>query len=196
MDKSKYVLFLWILLAVVTVGIFSVALIDGIKHSKPASSVTTITTDDKEAAKKTKVGYKIGDEAPGFTLSSIDNHEISLSDYRGKNVIVNFWATWCGPCRFETPFLQSVNGSFAKEGIVLLAINVKDTPQNAASYAKQNNLDFIIPIDPQGQMINDYNVHGIPTTFFIDEQGIIKDIKIGPFTSEGEIIDKIKSSFN
>ena len=82
------------------------------------------------------VGYNLGNIAPDFTLDTIDGKSVKLSDFRGKNVILNFWATWCGPCRFEMPFLEAVHDQWAKADVIIVAINTQDGYESARSYAK------------------------------------------------------------
>lgn len=135
----------------------------------------------------------IGNTAPDFTLETIDGHEISLSDYRGKNVILNFWATWCGPCRFETSTVEAIYEAWSDKDVVMLGVNVEDGFDSAASYAKANNLKFTIPVDVPGDLVRLYGIHGIPTTFFINRQGIIAAIKVGPFISTDEMEEMMAS---
>ena len=139
------------------------------------------------------VGNKIGDTAPDFTLETIDGRQISLSDYRGKNVILNFWASWCGPCRFETSTVEAIHEAWSDKGVVVLGVNVQDGFDNARSYAKAYNLKFTIPVDVPGDAVRLYGIHGIPTTFFINREGIITAIKVGPFISTDEVEEMMAS---
>jgi thiol-disulfide isomerase/thioredoxin len=116
-----------------------------------------------------------------------------LSDYRGKNVILNFWASWCGPCKIEIPAMKSAYDKLTKIDVVILAICIKDSFEDAQADAKANGLPWIIPVDPAGTVGNYYNVHGIPTTYFINQKGIITSVKIGPFLSEAEIMDRLST---
>ncbi len=134
-----------------------------------------------------KTGNKIGERAPDFSLKTIDNRDIKLSDYRGKYVILNFWATWCGPCRYEIPTLQTTHETWKKADVVIIAINTQDGFENAYSYAKAYGLTFTIPVDIPGKVAELYGVRGLPTTFFINSDGIITYIKIGPFINKDEI---------
>jgi cytochrome c biogenesis protein CcmG, thiol:disulfide interchange protein DsbE len=192
MEKLKSPLFLWIILGAIILLLIPVAIIDRVVHSRPpAPSVTAKSTVPTRIGEKSKTGWRIGDQAPDFELTTIETHDIKLSDYRGKAVVLNFWATWCGPCRMEVPSLKSINTKLTERGAVLIAINTQDTMDNAQAYAKANGLDFIIPVDPRGYVASSYNIHGIPTTYFIDPKGIITSIKIGPFLSEDEILERL-----
>lgn len=189
--QSKYNVFLWILLAFLVVIVAGAAIFDGVTHptiSQPSSSITPQKSS-------VKTGWKVDEQAPDFELTTIENRDIKLSDYLGKNVVLNFWATWCGPCRYEIPILQSLNDDLAKQGIVILAVSTQDSFENTGAYAKQNKLNFIIPVDPRGAVSGKYNVRGIPTTYFINSKGIVTSIKVGPFVSELELTEML-SSFN
>ena len=189
MDKLKSPLFLWILLVVILVLMVPVVIIDRASH--PSTVTKTTGTTAGENADAVKTGWKVGEMAPDFVLTTIENRDIKLSDYRGKIILLNFWATWCGPCKLEIPVLKSMHDRLEKEGTVILAVNTQDSFENALSFASNNKLNFTVPVDPRGIVAKSYNVHGIPTTFFIDEKGVISSIKIGPFLSEQEITDRI-----
>jgi len=184
---SKIPLFLWILLAILLISLAVVAVGDRAYHSAPPAALSQSLQSAKDEPADIVVGNKIGDTAPDFTLETIDGRQISLSDYRGKNVILNFWATWCGPCRFETSTVEAIHEAWADKDVVVLGVNVQDGFDSASSYAKANNLKFTIPVDVPGELIRLYGVRGIPTTFFINREGIISAIKIGPFISTDEV---------
>ena len=171
-----------------------VVIIDQVTHSGTVkSAVVSSTVNTTVTSEQPKTGWRIGDQAPDFTLTTTDNHDIQLSDYRGKKVILNFWATWCGPCRMEIQSLKSIIDKLPEHDAVLLAVNTQDSFDNAQLYAKANGLHCIIPVDPRGTVSGYYNIHGIPTTYFIDQKGIVTSIKIGPFLSEDEIIERLDS---
>jgi peroxiredoxin len=183
---------LWILCGLTIVSLATVAVIDQVSHpsSRAASAPTPSTSADSPAV---KIGTRIGFTAPDFTLPTTDNKEFKLSDYRGKPVILNFWASWCGPCRYEVPAFKSFYDKYENEGVSIIAVNTQDNPDSALAYAKADNLKFTVPVDPQGKVANLYNVRGLPTTYFIDEKGIITSIKIGPFLFMEEIEDRMGS---
>ena len=179
--KSNYTFWLSIL-TIVIILIITAATIAGCA-THPSETVATTP----------QTGNKIGDLAPDFSLPTIDNKMMSLHEYMGKNIILNFWATWCGPCVYEVPFLREIDERWSKAGVMVIAINTQDSIEAATSYARHNNLNFVIPFDPRGGVASLYNVRGLPTSFFIDSEGVIKSIKVGPFISTSEIEERMKS---
>jgi thiol-disulfide isomerase/thioredoxin len=103
--------------------------------------------------------------------------------------MVNFWATWCGPCRMEMPFIQEVykDPEWQKTGLVILAVNLMESASAAGEFMKDNGLHFTVLLDIEGKVGKMYNISAIPTTYFIDKNGIIWDVKIGTFRSKAEI---------
>ncbi len=193
MNMSKIPLFLWILLAILLVSLAIVAVVDRVYHGSPQAVQSQALHSAKNEPEDIVVGNKIGDTAPDFTLETIDGRQISLSDYRGKNVILNFWASWCGPCRFETSTVEAIHEAWSDKGVVVLGVNLQDSFDNALSYAKAYNLKFTIPVDVPGDAVRLYGIHGIPTTFFINREGIITAIKVGPFISTDEVEEMMAS---
>jgi thiol-disulfide isomerase/thioredoxin len=137
--------------------------------------------------KDTVTGTEIGNLAPDFQLMNMEGQNVTLSDLRGNPVIINFWASWCGPCREEMPFLQQIYEKWNKEGVLLQTINLRENPPQIAQYMQSNGLTFPVLLDTDGSVTQDYNVIGIPTTFFIDKDGVIQAKRLGPFSSTNEI---------
>ena len=119
--------------------------------------------------------------APDFTLERLDGEEIRLSDLRGKVVLLNFWATWCPPCRSEMPAFQEAYVDYEEEGFVILAVNAtrQDTPEKVVDFIAEYGLSFPIVLDETGEVNQLYLVQSLPTSFFIDEEGIIQEVVIG-----------------
>ena len=137
-------------------------------------------------------GPEIGKVAPDFELSSLDGQVVSLSDFRGKPVFLNFWATWCGPCKFEMPFIQEMYEGLSSEGLVVLAVNLREDPAKVREFMATFGFTFPVLMATSHEVPLAYNIRGIPATFLIDENGIIQDIKIGAFTSEVEMASRLK----
>ena len=134
---------------------------------------------------------EIGKLAPDFQLISLDGRTVSLSDYRGKPVLLNFWASWCGPCQYEMPFLQQTYEKWTGRGLVVLAVNLQESPDVVKEFMVDFGLSLPVLLATDPKVPLSYNVRGIPATFFIDKSGIIRDIKVGPFISEAEIEERL-----
>ena len=190
MNKLDTSQLLWILVPATIILISAVAVIDRVVHVNAlAASQATSTSSQHDV----NIGNKIGFTAPDFTLPTVDSREISLSDYRGRPVILNFWASWCGPCRYEVPAFKALYERYPEEQVVIIAVSTQDDPDSARGYAIADGLKFVIPVDPRGVVANLYNVRGLPTTFIINENGVIKSIKIGPFLSVDEMEERLTS---
>jgi peroxiredoxin len=125
--------------------------------------------------------------APDFELENESGQKVRLSDFRGQPVLINFWASWCPPCQAEMPAMQQVHDAYAKQGYVILAVNTtfQDQKTAALAFVQEHGLTFPILFDLDGKTSNLYAVRSMPTSFFIDTQGIIRDVVIGGPMSEG-----------
>jgi peroxiredoxin len=126
-----------------------------------------------------------GFAAPDFSLETSQGEKIELSALRGKPLILNFWASWCPPCRAEMPALQALHERYGSE-FVLLGINAstQDSLPKAYQLIAELNLTFPILLDSSGTAVSAYRVFSLPTTFFIDRQGIIREVVVGGPLSE------------
>lgn len=129
---------------------------------------------------------KQGFPAPDFDLVDANGKSRRLSELRGRPVIVNVWASWCPPCRAEMPALQRLYQDFQPRGLEILAVNStsQDTPEAAQAFVAQQGLTFPVLFDQQGEVKRLYHVDALPSTYFIDAQGIIQDVVIGGPMSE------------
>jgi len=125
--------------------------------------------------------------APDFALQDLEGQTVTLSDLRGSPVMLNFWATWCGYCVEEMPYIQQIYEERQDMGLVILAINIKETHAKAQEFMERNSLSFTVLLDTDGAISLKYNVSGIPVTFFIDKDGIIQARKTGAFRNTAEI---------
>jgi peroxiredoxin len=125
---------------------------------------------------------KKGELAPGFSLPAIDGKMIRLSDFKGKPVLINLWATWCPPCRFEMPGIEAAYEKYQDKGLVVLGIDftVQDDPAEVQSFIDEFKLTFPVLLDRTGDVSVDlYHMRGLPTSFFIDSNGILQRIQVG-----------------
>ncbi len=134
-------------------------------------------------------GYQVGNLAIDFELKSLDGQSVSLSSLRGKTILLNFWATWCPPCREEMPLFQQIfeDSRWKDKGLVILGMNLSESVATVTEFMKTNGLTFPILLDTGQDVARDYNIRGIPTTFFIDKNGIIREIRIGAFPNKAAI---------
>lgn len=139
-----------------------------------------LSTASSYAWAQSKINYKVipnleamKDQAPtpDFTLPNLDSKKISLKDFRGKLVFLNFWATWCVPCREEMPAMEKLYQEFKEKNFLVLAVNVKDRKQDAVNFAKELKLSYPIVIDPDAQVGLLYGAWGLPTTYLIGPKG-------------------------
>jgi peroxiredoxin len=117
-------------------------------------------------------------QAPDFTLNNMNGQQVSLSDYRGQKVFLNFWASWCPPCRQEMPYMQKLHEEYGEE-VVILAVNVGESKSTAANFMMQNDLSFPVLLDNDKDTARNYLVRGIPSSYFLDQDGIIKEKIVG-----------------
>lgn len=131
---------------------------------------------------------EIGDKAANFTLKTPDGQETSLSDYKGKLVMVNFWSTRCGPCVSEMPHLQDVYNEWTSSELAILAVNVSDGASTANEFVSATGITFDVLLDPQGKVPQQYCLKPvIPITLFIDREGILRKSQIGAFRGPADI---------
>lgn len=121
---------------------------------------------------------ELGTKAPDFTAFTLDSvpREKHLSDYRGKVLMINVWATWCLPCRVEMPSIEALNKDYAPKGLKILAVSIDDpgTDSTIRAFARQYGLTFEILHDPQGKIAQLYDVTGYPETFILGKDGVIR----------------------
>ena len=125
-----------------------------------------------------------GEPAPDFTVIDLRGNVVSLSDYRGRPVWLNFWGAWCPPCRAEMPDIQAAYEQLAPRGLVLLAVSLGDPPDQAAEFAERNNVTFTVLLDPYRTLTSEsYPIYNFPTHIFIDEDGIVRKLVLATMTT-------------
>ncbi len=117
--------------------------------------------------------------APDFTLRDLGDRKVSLRDFQGKLVFLNFWATWCPPCRYEMPSMERLYKEFKDKGLVVLAINLKEGREKVKSFMVSERLTFPALLDSSGEVAQRYGVRGIPTTFLVNGKGEIVGKALG-----------------
>jgi len=135
----------------------------------------------------------VGRTAPEFVLESFSGEKVRLSDFRGKTLLVNFWASWCHPCREEAPVLEKTYMSLSGDQVEFIGINIMDDRKSAEEYVNSFGGSFVNIYDPENRVHLDYGVGGVPETFFVNPEGIITGKHRGPLT-EKMIIDHIENA--
>jgi cytochrome c biogenesis protein CcmG/thiol:disulfide interchange protein DsbE len=125
-----------------------------------------------------------GSPAISFELKSLDGKPVGLANFRGKPLVMNFFASWCDPCRDEMPLINELASKAAKDGYSVLGIAVEDGRAAVTEFAKEANLVFPIALDLNSTVKRAYRIFGPPATFFIDSHGIVRDVVLGPITAE------------
>jgi peroxiredoxin len=129
-----------------------------------------------------EIAPRAGFRAPDFELESLDGELIRLNDLRGRAVLINFWATWCGPCRVEMPDIQEQYVVHSPD-LVVLAIDMDESQDTVAPFVEELGLTFPVLLDPGGKVNGEsYNVRGYPSSFFVDKDGVIRVVQIGLMT--------------
>lgn len=129
-------------------------------------------------------GIAVGAAAPDFELKTTDGTSIKLSDLKGKPVLLNFFATWCGPCRNEVPNLQAAYQEHQSDGLVVLAVNLNESNIAIQDFVSKYKLTFPIVVDKDDQVSNLYGIIPLPTSYFIDRQGIVQERWQGELSKE------------
>lgn len=139
---------------------------------------------------KEVVAANVGSIGPDFTLKNLDGTEQALTDYRGKGVIIHFWATYCPPCKKEMPYLEKAYQKYKGQGVELVAVNVAEPTLLVNQFVSRKKLTFPILLDREGIIAEQYQVHNLPITFFINSKGKIIEKVSGELTQE-----KIEAGF-
>lgn len=114
-----------------------------------------------------------GEQAPHFSLPSASGKTLSLSDYRGKVVLLDFWASWCGPCKKSLPWLESIRGAFSPDKFVVITINLDEDREEGLRFFQTLGLTIPVVFDPAGSVPESYNLKSMPESFLIDENGVL-----------------------
>jgi len=134
-------------------------------------------------------GLMVGAAAPGFSgrdggqnvdLRDLEGRQISLADLRGHPVWIVFWASWCPPCQQETPDLRAVFDEHRSEGLAVIAVSIQEPADAVRAYVERYSLDYTVGLDSSGAIARTYEVFGIPTHYFVDRSGVIRDRSFGP----------------
>jgi len=128
---------------------------------------------------------KVGEEAPDFVAISPEGQIVHLSDFRGQPVWLNFWGSWCPPCRAEMPDIQAAYQELQPQGLTLLAVSLGDKPSEAMNFAELNGVTFDVLLDPDRSLTSPtYPIYNFPTHIFIDKDGIVRNIVLSEMSTD------------
>lgn len=184
-DKSRS----WLLLSAGLVGLIAIALIlffgfsPTVGSSVSSGSKTDVSSAQQPILPESGPPLQIGDLPYNFTLADVEGNAVALDQFIGRPLILNFWATWCGPCRIEMPHLQKTFTAHQDDGLVILALNQDETAAEVTQFFDEFGLTFTPLLDEGKATSENYGVGRIlPTTFFINTKGEITAIHHGPMT--------------
>lgn len=159
----------WKLISTVTLAVIVVAffalLAFGLANKSPATGRSGVT--------------RIGKPAPQFSMTLLDGGEFHLEEHTGRPIVMNFWASWCPPCRDESPGFERVWQKYRDSGVLFVGVDIQDTQEEAARYVEEFGLTFPNGRDPDGKITVDYGVIGLPVTFFISAGGVVEGRWVG-----------------
>lgn len=167
----------WIIIAVIALAV-GWAIYDFVIDSSAENSVKDFNVEDVD------VGLERGKRAPDFELTTLAGETVKLSDFRGERVMLNFWATWCPPCRAEIPDMQKF---YEDEDVTILAVNAFETERNmdvVTEFVDEFGMTFDVLIDEESKAVTIYDIFSFPTTFMIDSNGIIQNLATGALNYE------------
>lgn len=121
---------------------------------------------------------------PDMTLQTVSDQAFPLNTLQGKAVLINFWATWCPPCRQEMPAMQAFQQAYQADGVTVVAINTGETAEKVQPYVDQLDLTFTVLLDPDMQVASAFRVFSVPTSFFVDQYGVVRERYAGTLTYE------------
>ena len=135
-----------------------------------------------------KIAPEIGAQAPEFALRDLEGNEVRLSDYRGRTLLLTFWATWCGPCRLEMPAFEARYHELLDDGFTVLAIDFDEPEEDVRVFRDELGLSFPLLLDPGGSVQRLYRIRGYPSGIFVDPLGVVRIVHVGLIT-EGQLTD-------
>ena len=138
----------------------------------------------QEPAPNVPVGTDIGERAPDFTLKDLQGNAISLADYRGRPVLLNFMHTWCVPCNNSAPRMNAAYEANQDKGFVILSVDVQEPPSATQAFIDKYDLKYPFVLDPDGKVLQLYGARGMPISYFLDANGVIQAVRPGELTRE------------
>jgi peroxiredoxin len=161
-----------------------------------AISVVTACSTTPDISNGQSHSLNVNQPAPDFTLRDLDGNLVALSNFRGKPVYFNYWASWCPSCIDEMPIVQSVYDDWAKRGLVLFTVNAGEDLATVLDFMQKNHYTFPVLLDSQDKVDQEYNIYYIPVSVFVDKQGKIKSKVIGALAVKAALEKQLATIFN
>lgn len=135
-----------------------------------------------------------GESLPDFTLTDLSGETVTLSSLKGKKVFLNFWATWCPPCKAEMPHMEEIYKEYKEQNLEIIAVNIRENQDKVNEFMNENGLTFPVLLDLDGKVSDQYNIASIPTSYFINSDGVLSDMVKGGLSLEQmkQYIDKLE----
>jgi DsbE subfamily thiol:disulfide oxidoreductase len=157
-------------LAIIVVGLLEL-------QNRGTEGISGLSVADRQAAAQVE-----DSPAPSFSMETLDGSTVSLDEMRGDIVVINFWATWCLPCRQEAPAFRRLSEEYESKGVRFLGINERDDRASAQTFVREFRLDYPSVFDPSGSLAFDFELYAMPTTFVVDPDGVIRYRFVGYLT--------------
>lgn len=131
---------------------------------------------------------EVGAPAPAYTAADLEGDSVSLASLRGQVVLVNLWATWCGPCRHETPYLQSLFEEHADDGLAIVGVSMdtRDARDQVEQFIREYGVTYRVLVDPRMVAMDTWHVLGLPASFLVDREGTLRWMRFGPVSADDE----------
>ncbi|MBI2857346.1 MAG: TlpA family protein disulfide reductase [Chloroflexi bacterium] len=147
------------------------------RSQEPAADAVPAVVDQGPAP-------RAGNPAPDFALVDLKGNVVRLSEMKGKVVFINFWASWCGPCRQEMPELEKIYQKYKDRGVVFLGVDIKESPALVRQFVQRGGYNWTFLLDASGAVTSRYGISAIPTSFFVDRDGVIREIYLGAMNKD------------
>lgn len=174
---------IWARVAVTLIVLLALAIGAQWLRPRPAAPATSATLAEGQALAAGGAPVE-GRPAPDFEMRYADGRRLRLSDLRGQPVLINFWASWCGPCRVEMPELIEAYTAHRAKGLEVIAVNVQEESAVAQAFAVEVGMPFLVVVDPTGDISRQYQVRNLPSSLFIDREGVVRARWMGILSRE------------
>jgi peroxiredoxin len=186
---------LYLLVGFIIGIVFALFLFLGFPSAESEISHSVLSTASSESTETrvigttvSKIAPEIAAEAPDFALRDLRGNEVRLSEYRGRTVLLTFWATWCGPCRLEMPAFEDRYQELKDDNFIVLGVNYDEPVEDVRTFRDEFGLSFPLLLDPGGNVQRLYRIRGYPSSIFVDPQGVVRVVHLGLIT-EGQLRD-------